>query len=260
MESEYHGFFVGPAASVEAMDAAIEAAALGSELVVGLGVPRVWALVQTRRHAKTLARALGDGAWLWEVELRNEFGGQDGDGDGDGDSHSGTITGSQWSVSEAELLPRIRDALWEDGLIRGGVMAEVAFEYVRWYARTEVEAASNRVGQSGPGPSTPTGPTGPTSGRRPEAARTLEDLDVDALTKVATELIEHLLETGDLEIVNHHARTSLVAPLEACMSASASPVEAAARLALTLEDAPEVVEIYVTEDELEAFIVRALEG
>ncbi|MFO7566972.1 MAG: hypothetical protein R6X02_30285 [Enhygromyxa sp.] len=233
METSYHGFFVGPVSCSEAADAAIERAGVSRARVVERRGPGVWIVLELAHEAEALVRCLADGTWLWEVELRNDFGADFGD---DTESHSGTLDARQWR--SGELVPRTHHQLSEEGFIRGGVMEEAALEYIAELLRIEADAALERGEGLTPGPSASQAP-------RRRIASQPED--------PAAALIEHLLQCEDLEIVNHHARRTLLAPLEQCLLEPTAAAAAAAILAV-LEDADEVVEVYADEAELEAFI------
>ncbi|PRQ08746.1 hypothetical protein [Enhygromyxa salina] len=129
------------------------------------------------------------------------------------------------------------DELHEEGFVRGGVMQEVAFEYVRWYA--SVESDAEPVARSGP--STPTGP---------QRRRGSSQFEGDHA--LAARLINHLIDSEELEVVNHHAHTTLIEPVAACLAGS--PAAAAARIALALEDADEVIDLYADDATIEAFL------
>lgn len=220
METNYHGFFVGPAADREVLEQAAAAAGLADSSIVETR-GGVWAFTEVESRAEALARALE--TWVWEAELRNDF-----DADPQVEkSHSGRVVGRVWRALHQSFELRVDDELHEEGLILGGVMHEVAFEYVRWYAKNQASAEV----------------CAPPSPR-------VEEVDEQAL---ASALIEHLLSTGDLEVVNHHARRTLTEPIAACLD-EGSPARAAARISAVLEDADEVVDLYAEDAVIEAFL------
>jgi hypothetical protein len=230
VETSYHGFFVGPVPSSEIADAVMERADVSRARVAEGPDHGVWIVVEQAREAEALARMLADGIWLWEVELRNDF--------GDSESHSGTLCGRQRRAGE--LVTRTQDQLCEEGLIRGGVMEDVALEYVLEYVRIETDADLERA---------------ESIAARPSIAHAPQRRAVSPPDSLAAEVIEHLLDRDDLEIVNHHARRTLLAPIEQCLYESTAAAAAAAILAV-LEDADEVVEVYADEAELAAFIAE----
>jgi hypothetical protein len=233
METSYHGYFAGPVPTSAQLESVLTTLGVANARVFEDGPLGAWCVVEVQRLGEGIAKALGPGSWLWEVDLKNDV---DTQVEGS-ESHSGTIQG--WRVSaEGQLEPWAAENLEEEGFIRGGVMEDCALEYVGWYL-------SQELSDEPPAPPAPAEPA-PTG---------IRASSVDP-SQIADGLIEALITDERLEVVNYHARRTLLRPIERSLVRSSSIREAAEKILVELEDANEVVEIYADEDEVEALINR----
>jgi hypothetical protein len=228
VEHSYHGFFVGPAASSDAADAAIQRSQIRGGLVLDNPHGGAWIVVEQPATAEALAVELGDACWVWDIELRNEA---------EREAHSVTLVGSQQRAGN--LRERTRDEFTDDGQIRSGVMRAVALEYVSEYTRVETDADRDEREVLADQPGAPNLPPRRVADELPPGSAAL--------------LIDSLMERGDLEVVNHHAKRTLLRPIDRSLGAP-TVAEAATKILAALEDADEVVEIYADEAEVEELI------
>ena len=232
MDSDWDGYFVGPTDEAS-MDAALNlVGAANVDVVDDVGIG-TWATTFQRLPAQALAAVLGDGVWLFEVHLQNDF-----NDDGDDElmeTHSGTLRGQRWSAKDNEFGDVVEDEICEEGFIRGGVMRDVALEYAQYVARIEDEADKDR----------PPLVNQPSRVVAPQFRRPRETL--------ASILLQKLVERGDLELASDDALRSLAWRVERGLD-FASSSRAAARILETLDDAKEVDEAYIDEPGLAQLI------
>lgn len=82
----------------------------------------------------------------------------------------------------------------------------------------------------------------------------LEDLSDAELRKIATLLIQCLVEADRLELVNKWGKASLVEPLVQILEKEADLKDKVGQITEYLLDAPEVNELYATDEEIETII------
>ena len=227
METEFTGYFVGPADPKRLAAALQTAGASHFEVIDSVGIG-TWARTDGELPASALAAALGDGVWMLLVHLQNDA---EADGDGESelmDSHSGTVSARRWSQPEQEFGLLVEDEIFGEGFIRGGVMMHVALEYAQRTVADAGDAAADDIARPTRAPT----PKTPTPGRR---------------------LLAMLVQRGDLELASDEAANSLAWRVERGLD-YASSHKAATHILATLDDADEVVEAFIEENGLATLI------
>ncbi|MBW2459601.1 MAG: hypothetical protein JRI68_34220, partial [Deltaproteobacteria bacterium] len=197
MDSDYRGYAVGPAADADALRrqlVSLSPAPLVSLHQLAPG--SVWCALELERHALEVAMGLPRPAYVFEIELHNGIDGAD--------AHGGLIIGQRID-EDGEAAPITREEIWEEGLVQGGVLPEVALDYLSEHIRGEL------LHPDVPAPEDSEG-------------------DADSMETLARELVGQLVDGGQLELVNHHGRRTLVGPIMAVLDSGQAISEIAAAL------------------------------
>ena len=218
-QAEHQAFAVGPAADRDALRSAAVAACDASAYELKRIGATYWCMVDVEDCAMNLARQLGSAALVYEIRLSNVAGGSE--------AHEGSIVGRRRNA--AGTLDVVSDeAIYEAGFARGDALREVSMRYLIDHIEENASGAA--------------------PAREPEAG------PIRNATAHVHALVEKLVDSGDLEIVNELAKQTLIEPLTSELETSSDVREAAEKIIEVLENAPEVAEVYAGPEEVESFL------
>ncbi len=227
MDSDFRGYAVGPAANTDALRRGLVSLSPAPPVSLHqLGPESVWCVLELERHAVEVAMGLPRPSYVFGIDLHNAIDGAD--------AHGGVIIGQRID-EDSETEEVTREEVWEEGLVRSGVLPEVAVDCLLAHIRSELLE------------------------RELPPPEDSEDGEVEAMETLARELVGELVESGQLELVNHHGRRTLVGPVLAVLESGQTIGEIAAALGELLVDANEVVDLHASDDEL-AELIEGLGG